>query len=290
MEYSKTPIIELKDGITEEAGISLFIKREDLNHPFVSGNKWWKLKYNIEEALRNGHRNVLTFGGAYSNHLFATAAAAKEAGLQSIGIVRGEETFPLNATLTFVKNQGMQLRYVSRGDYRRKHDDEFIESLHKYFGDFYLIPAGGTNELALKGTKELGNLLKGEMDFDYLCLPVGTGGSIAGLIRAIPEKEIIGFSSLKGGSFLSDDIKKWLSSDSGNWRIETRYHFGGYGKTNRKLMEFINQFESGHSIPLDPVYTGKMMFGIFELIKEKAFPSGARILALHTGGLQGRFL
>lgn len=290
MEYNKTPIIELRNGITEEAGISLGLKREDLNHPFVSGNKWWKLKNNIEEAQKNGHHTLLTLGGAYSNHLFATAAAAKELGLHSIGIVRGEETFPLNSTLTFVKNQGMQLHYVSRADYRRKHDDEFIESLHKYFGDFYLIPEGGTNELAVKGTTEWGNLLKREMDFDYLCLPVGTGGTIAGLINAMPEKEIIGFSSLKGGSFLSDDIKKWVSGEANHWRIETSYHFGGYGKTNRELMEFIDQFESDHSIPLDPVYTGKMMFGIYALIKEKVFPSGARVLALHTGGLQGRFL
>lgn len=288
MRYTKTRIVELRLPEAIKAGIQVLVKREDLNHPHVSGNKWWKLKYNLEEAVRQGKTTLLTFGGAYSNHLYATAAAAAEMKINSIGIVRGEETLPLNPTLTFARSKGMQLHYLTRQDYREKSGSSFVESLHERFGDFYLIPEGGTNDLAIKGVEELGHEIIKEVDFDYLCLPVGTGGTIAGLINVLHEKKIIGFSSLKGGEFLSDDIKKWLRTDRGNWTIEAEYHFGGYGKSNDLLLEFIKQVESEYSIPFDQVYTGKMMFGVVDLINKNRFQKGSRVLLLHTGGLQGR--
>lgn len=268
--------------------LELLMKREDLNHPFTSGNKWWKLKYNLEQVAKTTHKTVLTFGGAYSNHLYATAAAAHELGMKSIGLVRGEEALPLNKTLSFSKSCGMELHYLNRETYRQKNDKEVIASLRKRFGDFYLIPEGGTNELAIKGCEEWARHLENEIDFDYLCLPVGTGGTVAGLINGMPRKNIIGFSVLKGGDFLNEEVKKWVHHGECNWRIETAYHFGGYAKTNTVLSDFIAEFENSYGIPLDPVYTGKMMYGVFDLIKQKAFKPGSRILVLHTGGLQGR--
>ena len=286
IKYHKNHIQEVKSLIFEQSGVTLLIKREDQNHPFVSGNKWWKLKYNLEEASKAGHATLLTFGGAYSNHIYATAAAAQELGLKSIGIIRGEETLPLNPTLSFAKANGMKLHYVSREAYRNKTDASFIEQLHNQFGGFYLIPEGGTNELAVKGCAEFARQLMSEVDFDYLCLPIGTGGTIAGMIEGVDEsKKIIGFSSLKGGTFLEDEIRKYTAKK--NWQLVYDYHFGGYAKVTNELTEFMNEFEKQFDIPLDPIYTAKMMFGIMDLIKKNFFKSGSTILVIHTGGLQG---
>lgn len=287
IKYDKTQIQELKSQISEQSGIRLLIKREDQNHPFVSGNKWWKLNYNLEEAMKAGHTTLLTFGGAYSNHIYATAAAAHELGLKSIGIIRGEETLPLNPTLSFAKASGMRLHYVSREAYRNKTEASFIEQLHKQFGDFYLIPEGGTNALAVKGCVEFAKHLNNEIDFDYICLPMGTGGTIAGVIEGLNEsKKVIGFSSLKGATFLEDEIKRYTAKK--NWQLVYDYHFGGYAKVTNELIEFMNAFEKQFNIPLDPIYTAKMMFGVMDLIKKNFFESGSTILVFHTGGLQGR--
>lgn len=270
----------------DKAGVRLLIKREDLNHPYVSGNKWWKLKYNLEEARRTGKTTLLTFGGAYSNHIFATAAAARELGFTSIGIIRGEETFPLNHTLSFAKSMGMQLHYISRELYRGKSEPKFLEDLKQQFGDFYLIPEGGTNELAIAGCTEFAETLGN--DFDYICCSVGTGGTLAGIINGLAStKTILGFSSLKGGEFLHADVEYWLNTEQhGNWKIITDYHFGGYGKTTPVLDQFKNHFEGRNNIPLDNVYTAKMMAGVFDLAQKEFFKTDTTILALHTGGLQ----
>ena len=289
LTYNPTPIIELKSVVLAESGVRILIKREDLNHEYASGNKWWKLKYNLEEATRIGHDTLLTFGGAYSNHIYATAAAAKELGLKSIGIIRGENTLPLNHTLAFAESCGMTLHFVSREKYRNKTADDFIQQLQNKFGDFYLIPEGGTNGLAVKGVAEFGTALINEVDFDYLCLPVGTGGTMAGIVKALAgRKKIVGFSVLKGGGFLSAEVKKWTADSFSNWNIEQDYHFGGYAKTTNELIKFISEFEKQHQLPLDQVYTAKMMFGILDLIQKGYFKRGSTILALHTGGLQGR--
>ena len=269
------------------------VKREDCNHPTVSGNKWWKLKYNLAESARGGHSTLLTFGGAYSNHIYAVAAAAREVGLKSIGIIRGEETLPLNATLSFAKECGMRLHYILRNAYRHKTENASIENLHQLFGDFYLIPEGGTNELALQGCEEFASSILSEIDFDYLCLPVGTGGTMAGIVAGLKgEKPVLGFSSLKGGVFLEPEIKTMLKGFAPitikSWRIETTYHFGGYGKSTAELDDFIfNQWHK-HHIPLDRVYTSKMMFGVYDMIRNNYFDRGSTVMLIHTGGLQGR--
>jgi len=274
----------------EEAGVKLLIKREDLNHPFISGNKWWKLKYNLEEAAQQNKSTLLTFGGAYSNHLYATAAAAHELGFKSIGIVRGEETLPLNPTLQFVTEKGMVLHYVSREVYRTRTTEEFRYQLQQQVDDFYLIPEGGTNELAVKGCAEFATKFS-SIDFNCVCVPVGTGGTLAGLIKGMKgEREVIGFPVLKGGEFLRDEIMSLEKSTSDflNWSLMTDYHFGGYAKTTPSLVNFIKDFENTYGIPLDQVYTGKMIWGIFDLIQQGYFKKGTTLLAIHTGGLQGR--
>jgi 1-aminocyclopropane-1-carboxylate deaminase len=287
--YATTPIIELKSALLIESGVRMLIKREDRNHEHVSGNKWWKLKYNLEEALRLGHHMLLTFGGAYSNHIYATAAAAKELGFKSIGIIRGEETRPLNHTLAFAERCGMKLHFVSREEYRLKTEELFIQKLHDQYGDFYHIPEGGTNALAVKGVAEFAKELITEIDFDYLCLPVGTGGTMAGIVQGFKgARNIMGFSALKGGGFLNDEVKKWTEDAFDNWSIVENYHFGGYAKITNKLINFMNEMRTQYQLPLDHVYTAKMFFGILDLIQKDYFKTGSTILMLHTGGLQGR--
>ena len=253
----------------------------------MSGNKWWKLKYNLVEATEKGFRSLLTFGGAYSNHIYAVAAAAHELGLESIGVIRGEQVLPLNPTLHFASAKGMALHYISRDAYRRKADTDFLDGLGKRFGNCYVIPEGGSNNLAVDGVAEFAKTLD-ELTFDYLCCPVGTGGTIAGLIKGISrEKEVLGFSSLKGGAYLRDEVLKFGTPHS-HWEINDAYHFGGYAKTTPALLSFISRFEESHHIPLDFVYTGKMMYGIFDLIAKGFFKRGSTLLALHTGGVRGR--
>jgi 1-aminocyclopropane-1-carboxylate deaminase len=288
INYSRTPIQELKSQLFERQGIRVLVKREDLNHPFVSGNKWWKLKYNLEDALRQGHETLLTFGGAYSNHIFATAAAGKELGLKTIGIIRGEEVLPLNHTLSFAESCGMKLHYISREAYRKKAELDFINQLRDQFGNFYLIPEGGTNELAVKGCAEFAERLNNEIDFDYLCLSMGTGGTMAGMIEGMnSSKNLIGFSSLKGGEFLVEEIRRMTSPEKTNWSINSDYHFGGYGKATLELGNFMKEVNEKYQLPLDIVYNSKMFYGIMDLMKKDYFKRGSNLLVLHTGGLQG---
>lgn len=273
-----------------DAGVTVFVRNEYANS-VVSGNKYWKLKYNLEQVAKEKATTLLTFGGAYSNMIHATAAAAHMLGLRSIGVIRGEEIHPLNETLEFATRMGMQLHFVSREKYRDKNDVSFISDLKQKFGEFYLLPEGGTNELAVRGCREWARLITDESIFDYVCVPVGTGGTVAGLIAGFEgQKKIIGFSSLKGGDFLVDEVKSILTkygyADPGNWSIEKRFHFGGYGKSSGELEQFIVDEKTNNSLPLDRVYTSKMMFGIKQLVKEGFFRRGSTVLALHTGGLQ----
>lgn len=286
-------IQEIKDDLLQSKKINLFVKREDLNHPTIQGNKFRKLKYNLEAAKNKDKTSLLTFGGAFSNHIYATAAAGQAFDFQTIGVIRGERIEPLNPTLAFAEANGMHLHFISRSAYRNKNDEGFINDLKQQFGDFYLIPEGGSNELAVKGCIEI--VTDMEMNFDYICSPIGTGGTLAGLILGTENKgKVLGFPALKGGDFLKNDIeillKKALKSDNiptENWQIITDYHFGGYAKFKPELVEFINNFKQKHGIPLEPIYTGKMLFGIFDLIKKDYFKPDTTIIAIHTGGLQG---
>ena len=266
--------------------ITLHIKREDLIHPFISGNKFRKLKYNLLQAKAEKKSKLLTFGGAFSNHIAAVAYAGKENSLETIGIIRGEELASKileNPTLTFAQNCGMKFEFVTREDYKTKATNTFIEDLKGRYGDFYLVPEGGTNSYAVKGCEEI--LTDEDYDFTHICCAIGTGGTISGLINsAKAHQKIIGFPALKG-DFLSDDIRKFAKNS--NWEVQLDYHFGGYAKINEELIRFINDFYKQTNIPLDPIYTGKMMFGILDLINKGYFPKGAKIIAIHTGGLQG---
>lgn len=265
---------------------SLYMRREDLLHPFVSGNKLRKLKYNFLSAQQRGVHTLLTFGGAFSNHISATAAAGKQLGIKTIGIIRGEELegkINENPTLSFAKNCGMHLHFISREAYKEKETPEFQNKLEVIFGNFYLLPEGGTNELAVQGCMEI--LEQYDNIYDHVCVSVGTGGTVAGLIKASEENQtILGFSALKG-KFQSDEISKYTSKT--NFNIIDSYCFGGYGKIDIELVRFINEFRLKTGIPLDPVYTGKMMYGIIDLLKKGHFKENSCILAVHTGGLQG---
>lgn len=266
--------------------LELFIKREDAIHSIISGNKYRKLKYNIEAAKKEGKQTILTFGGAFSNHIAAVAEAGRVYNLKTIGVIRGEElAYKVcdNTTLKHAQSCGMDFKFISRADYRNKENINFIEALEKEFGDFYCIPEGGTNTLAIKGCEEILN--EADSSFNYICAPVGTGGTLAGLINSSkPNQHILGFSALKG-DFLQEDISKFAKQD--NWMLITNYHFGGYAKINSELITFINEFKKLNNIQLDPVYTGKMLFGIQDMIDQNYFPKGSKILVIHTGGLQG---
>ena len=268
------------------SNFNLVIKREDQLHPDISGNKFRKLKYNIFEAKRLKKSTLLTFGGAYSNHIAAVAATGKEYGFKTIGIIRGEELIDKvadNPTLSFAKKCGMLFYFISREEYRKKDDLIFFENLKSIYGDFYLLPEGGTNDLAVNGCAEI--LTKKDTSFDYVCSPVGTGGTIAGLIKSSnPLQTVLGFSALKG-TFQASDIKKFTKKT--NYRILDDYCLGGYAKVTTELIEFMNDFKNKTTVSLDPIYTGKMIFGIFDLINKGYFKENSTILAIHTGGLQG---
>lgn len=281
-----SPIQEVDLSLFGINGYSLFVKREDLLHPFVSGNKFRKLKYNLLRAKEENHETLLTFGGAYSNHIAAMAAAGKEMGFKTIGVIRGEELeskISENPTLSFAKECGMKFLFISREAYRNKDSQSFLDSLIKNTGKCYIIPEGGSNHLAVKGCEEI--LDEHTKRFDTICVAVGTGGTIAGLINASEEHQnVLGFSALKG-NFQTSEIKKYTAKT--NYTITDAYCFGGYAKIDPKLIRFINEFKEKTAIPLDPVYTGKMMYGIFELLKNEYFKENSCIFAVHTGGLQG---
>ena len=297
-----SPLQRLQSPFLEEANVLLYVKRDDLIHPQFGGNKWRKLKYNLIQAREKQFDTLLTFGGAWSNHIYATAAAGKHFGFKTIGFIRGEQHSPLNATLSFAKACGMQLHYLTRAEYRQKNEALFIQNLKQQFGNVYILPEGGSNALAIKGCKEIVNEINQQLDrpFDIICCASGTGATLAGLISAIKPTSAkhkswaIGFSALKGGHFLKDDVSQFLNSittaadeSPDNWRIETRFHFGGYAKVNDELIHFMQEFQSQYGFALDAVYTGKMFYGLFNLIQNKTFERGTTIIALHSGGLQG---
>ena len=278
----KIEIKEISHPIFNGKEVRLFIKRIDKIHPFVSGNKFFKLKYNLLDCVLKGHNTLLTFGGAYSNHIAATSFIAKSKGLKSIGVIRGEECLPLNPTLRFAFENGMKLHYVSRSNYKKKTNAIFLEDLKTQFGDFYLIPEGGTNELAIKGSAEI---IGPNDSQDYICCSVGTGGTIAGIINSSSAKQtVIGFPAIKGFEQLDRDINNWTNST--NYKLINDYVGNGYAKINNELIDFINKFNVSYDVPLDAIYNGKMLIGILDLVTKDYFPKGSSILAIHTGGLQ----
>lgn len=283
------PVQFLSHPILVENGVELAVKRLDLVHSRISGNKFFKLKYNLEKAKKEGKSTILTFGGAFSNHIYATAEAANAENLASVGIIRGERTEPVNTTLAHAERLGMQLHFIDRKSYRNKTEAEFLANLQEKFGNFYLIPEGGTNELAIKGTQEILELE--DQQFSHICSSIGTGGTLSGLFLSLSaNQKLLGFSSLKGEFIrqeISDLISKYQLKSNGTHEIFTNYHFGGYAKYKQELIDFIWWFYQSFDIVLDPIYTGKMAYGIWDLIQKKHFPAGSKILMIHSGGLQG---
>lgn len=263
----------------------IFLKPEFRIHPIVSGNKFRKLKYNLEHYHQCHFNGVLTFGGAYSNHIAATAAVGKALNIPTIGIIRGQELaqkLELNPTLDYAKSCGMDLKFITRELYQQKDTAKFLKQLNETYPNVYILPEGGTNALAVQGCEEI--LTAQDQSYDIICCAVGTGGTISGIINSsLSSQKIIGFPALKG-SFLSQDICKFATKN--NWELSHDYHFGGYAKVNPKLIEFMNSFKRNFGIPLDPIYTAKMMYGIFDLIEKRSISKTAKILAIHTGGLQ----
>jgi 1-aminocyclopropane-1-carboxylate deaminase/D-cysteine desulfhydrase-like pyridoxal-dependent ACC family enzyme len=280
----------LHHPLLDDAGVVLYIQREDLYDPITGGNKWRKLKYNLQQARNEGRHTILTFGGAWSNHIAATAKACRLAGFNAIGIIRGEPAHGLTPTLAFAQENGMQIEFIDRQRYRDRHQAAFIDALRHRYGDVYLVPEGGSNALALKGCAEMVDDITPE--FDLVAVACGTGATLAGIVTALaPGQQAVGFAVLKNGDFLNQEIQRMLESGGhgkpGNWQIETGYAFGGYARTSDALFGFIQQFRLDHGIMLDAVYTGKLFYGLFDQVRCGCFAAGTRIVGIHTGGLQG---
>lgn len=271
--------------------IRLFLKREDALHPVISGNKYRKLFYNIAFAKKKEYTELLTFGGAFSNHILATAGAGFEFGFKTVGVIRGEElgvdlekTLLNNDTLRRAKDYGMQFEFISRSDYKEKSSQSFLLTLKEKYPNAYILPEGGTNEKAIKGCEEILN--EHTEDFEFICCAVGTGGTISGIINSSSKhQQVFGFPALKG-DFLEKEIKG-NKVNKNNWEIIPDYHFGGYAKISEELITFNNNFFKTSGVLLDPIYTGKMFYGIVDMVKKDKFAKGTKILAIHTGGLQG---
>ncbi|TAK61803.1 pyridoxal-phosphate dependent enzyme [Methylobacter sp.] len=285
--FSPSILTKIDDPLLLQYQIELWMKRDDLLHPVISGNKWRKLKYSLDHALSLGMDTIISMGGVYSNHLHALAYVGKVLGLKTIGLVRGEPLEVLTPALLDMKNWGMELKFVSRTDYRVLRQYKNWEALPGLKPRQYWLTEGGAQALALKGVAEL--VAETTIPYDTFCAPSGTGATLAGIVDAVPAHvSVLGFSALKNANFLTADIEAMLSQTRNNWQINLDYHFGGFAKINAELNAFIVDFELKTTIPLEPVYTGKMMYAIYDLIKKHYFKPGERIIAVHTGGLQGK--
>jgi len=289
IEEPISPIQKISDPILVEHGVHLWLKRDDLGDPVLSGNKKRKLKNNLLALLKRTELPILTFGGAFSNHIAAVAQAGKRFGFETIGVIRGEETQPLNTTLQRAVQCGMKLKYLNRQNYRRKDAPDLQKQLNLEFGPFHLIPEGGSNREGILGCREiLGEI---DLDFDVVCCSCGTGATLAGLTMGLKPKQCaLGFSALKADGYHQKAVTeylKWFDVSSSSWTVNTEFHFGGYAVVRPELVRFIQQFHLQHTIMLDAVYTGKMMYGIYECIRRGGFRVGTCLLAIHTGGIQG---
>lgn len=280
-----SPLEELHDERLSRRGVRVLLKRDDLIHPDIPGNKWRKLKYNLRDAAESGQHTLLTFGGAYSNHIRAVAAAGRYFGFETIGIIRGEEHLPRNPTLEFAVRQGMTIDYLDRSTYREKTSPAVVERLHDRFGDFFLVPEGGSNAAALRGAAEIADELPD--DYDVVCCPCGTGGTLAGLAAGLPPgKRAVGFAALKGAGFLVNDVSAFqrdYGTVTDNWTIELDYHFGGFARRKPELDTFIADFRERHCIELEWVYVAKMMFGVLDLVESGRFGRGTTVVPVITG-------
>lgn len=272
-----SPLTELRDD--RVAGLRLLLKRDDLIHPEVPGNKWRKLKHNLAAAAEAGHTRLLTFGGAYSNHIRAVAAAGRHFGFSTVGIIRGDAHEPLNESLAYAVSRGMTLTYLDRGTYRRKTEPAVLSALVDEFGPCHVVPEGGANAAGVRGCAEL--VAELDVDFDVVCCAVGTGSTLAGIAAGLRGQRALGFAVLKG-AYLDEEVRRLQVEAFGaattNWSIDHESHFGGYARRTAQLDAFVADFAARHGITLDRVYEAKMMAGLFTRIG--AFPRGTTVVAV----------
>lgn len=277
-------------------GVKCYIKRDDQIHPEISGNKWRKLSLNIEKYKQSKYEALLTFGGAYSNHIHATAALGRDMEIPTIGIIRGEElTQDSNATLKAAAEAGMQLVFVSREEYSWRYERDYKELLRRKYGNVLVIEEGGANYLGVIGCTAIVSEI--DINPDYYILPSGTGTTAAGVLMGVDEQKVISVPVFKKGDFIRDEIANLLlisglgelevSEKLNDLHLATNYAFGGYGKFNQTLIDFINQVYTETGLKLDQIYTGKMFYALCDMVKSGEIPSGSTVVAIHTGGLQG---
>lgn len=289
-----SPIQELHSPLFAYHKIRLFVKRDDLLDADISGNKWRKLKYNLLAAKEKNYSTLLSFGGAFSNHIVALAAAGQRFGFATIGIIRGEQKYQANTSLSYARSCGMKLHFVTRDSYRKKYTADFLDALIDQYGKFYLLPEGGSNSYALQGCAEIMTELARQLDGvpDYVATACGTAGTLSGLLIAKHENtKILGVAVLKNADFLNNEVRTFIQpfgiAEAPGWSICDAYHFGGYAKYTDKLIDFIHTFGKDFNILLEPIYTGKLFYAIFDLLEQGYFPAGSKIVGIHTGGLQG---
>jgi len=267
------------------------IKRDDNIHPIISGNKWRKLKFNLHFAEENNYTGIISFGGSFSNHIHALAFACQQQGLKSIGIIRGEQIYASNYTLSMAQQWGMKLNFIDRKTYRLREDTDYLKALQKKYPDYLIVPEGGSNKLALGGVGEIITELNQQCEFDTLLTPVGSGGTLAGLIQADNNQhQLLGISVLKQEGYLTEQVNSLLGNDYShfnNWQILSEFHRGSYAKFSKEDEGRIIDFNQQTGFVFEPVYSGKMILALLDLIERGYFPKGQRIVLLHTGGLQG---
>lgn len=295
LDFRDAPIEPVSCELLVEKSVALSVLRLDLIHPHLQGNKWFKLRHNLQACQEQGFSQVMSFGGAYSNHLFALAAAGSYFGIDTVGVIRGELVEPLNPVLAFCRSQGMQLHPVSRQQYRNKTCASFLNELRDKFGPSYLVPEGGSNDLALLGCEEIAGLAasRAQKPDAMIAMACGTGTTMAGVVRGLQKRQsshrVLGVSVLKAEGYIESEVRRWLGEGSSNeqqaWYVSDSFHCGGYAKSSMELAEFIENFKDISDIPLEPVYTGKLVFGLFSMIEGDAFPPGTEIIAIHTGGI-----
>ena len=286
-----SPIQAVALPLFKHHNIKVYIKRDDLIHPIISGNKWRKLKQNLIEAKQLVKQGVLSFGGAYSNHIHALAFACRQHNLASVGIIRGEPHYANNATLAQVQRWGMKLIFVDRATYRLRFDAEYLQQLQHQYPDYAIVPEGGSNPLALTGMADVINELDLQLDYDCLFTATGSGGTLAGLINADSNRhQLYGVAVLKQAQYLNKAIKELLPEPAKhykNWRLLTEHHCGGYGKFSHHDCVRIQTIVNQTGIPFEPIYSGKMLLAFMNMVEQGYFSAGQRIVLLHTGGLQG---
>jgi len=281
-----SPIQVLELPLLKEKGLNLYVKRDDLIHDLISGNKWRKMKYNIDKAKHKNYDGILTFGGAHSNHIIATAFLCKHNQLKSIGIIRGDAHVEKSNTLNKCEELDMELSFVSRGDYKEKDSAQYIEKLQLAYPNYLILPEGGANEAGVKGCEDI--VAEIDVDFDFVTVDCGTGATLAGMVRELkPHQKAIGVQVLKGRDFISEEVLKFSPNTAEKFEVWTEYHFGGYAKYKDELLDFMRWFCKETGIKLDPIYTGKQFFAVFDQIDKGYFPRGTNIVLTHTGGLQG---